>query len=209
MFKITQKEVNAVAKIQGVYTSLQLATDKVARSLLFEPAIASASQKSFFNFGSERRKKSNIQGEKVKLLEVLAILKAEIEACLPSIMGDHLYLKCRLVDANEFNTDNFRISEAQNALDMIACFEELDRRMSKMLAFPEVAEVVQNPINYSYCLPLATPNLGISEFFQTYLQELKDDEVTSSDSYHAQNPNTSHRKKIRRSKSKKNKNKHQ
>lgn len=204
MFKVTKKEENAVMRIQGVYTSLQLATDKVARSLLFAPAISSASQKSIFNFGSERRN----QKEKIKLLEVLTVLKAEVEACLPTIVNNRLYFKCRLVDENEFDTDHFRVSEAKSAYDMVACLDELERRMSKMLAYPEVAEVAQNPACYAYCPSLAVPNLGISQFFQTYIKELKTDEATKSDACGVWNPNTSRRKQKNRCKSKKNGKKH-
>lgn len=209
MFKVTQKEENAVMRIQGVYTSLQLATDQVARSLLFDPTISSASQKSIFGFNSERKQKVAAQKEKIKLLEVLTVLKAEVEACLPTIASGRLYFKCRLVDENEFDTDRFRISEATSALDMVACLEELERRVSKMMSFPEVAEVVTNPINYTYCSSLATPNMGISQFSQVYLKELQAEEATRSDTYGVPNPNTSRRKQKNRSKSKKNGKKHQ
>ncbi len=209
MFKVTPKEENAVMRIQGVYTSLQLATDKVARSLLFDPTISSASQKSIFGFNSERKQKVAAQKEKIKLLEVLTVLKAEVEACLPTIASGRLYFKCRLVDENEFDTDRFRISEATSALDMVACLEELERRVSKMMSFPEVAEVVTNPINYTYCSSLATPNMGISQFSQVYLKELQAEEATRSDTYGVPNPNTSRRKQKNRSKSKKNGKKHQ
>lgn len=209
MFKVTPKEENAVMRIQGVYTSLQLATDKVARSLLFAPTISSASQKSIFGFNSERKQKVAAQKEKIKLLEVLTVLKAEVEACLPTIASGRLYFKCRLVDENEFDTDRFRISEATSALDMVACLEELERRVSKMMSFPEVAEVVTNPINYTYCSSLATPNMGISQFSQVYLKELQAEEATRSDTYGVPNPNTSRRKQKNRSKSKKNGKKHQ
>ena len=209
MFKVTQKEENAVMRIQGVYTSLQLATDQVARSLLFDPTISSASQKSIFGFNSERKQKVAAQKEKIKLLEVLTVLKAEVEACLPTIASGRLYFKCRLVDENEFDTDRFRISEATSALDMVACLEELERRVSKMMSFPEVAEVVTNPINYTYCSSLATPNMGISQFSQVYLKELQAEEATRSDTYGVPTPNTSRRKQKNRSKSKKNGKKHQ
>lgn len=208
MFKVTQKEENAVMRIQGVYTSLQLATDKVARSLLFDPAISSASQKSIFNFGSERRKEAAAQKEKVKLLEVLTVLKAEVEACLPTIVNDRLSFKCRLVDEYEFDTDRFRVSEAKSAYDMVACLDELERRMSKILAFPEVAEVVANSANYAYCPSLAVPDMGISQIAQTYVKELKEEEATRSDTHGIPNPNTSRRKQKNRCKSKKNGKKH-
>lgn len=207
MFKVTSKEENAVMRIQGVYTSLQIAADKVARTLLFDSAITAASQKHFFKFSSERKQKIAAREEKCKLLEVITLLKAELEACQPTIAGDHLYFKCRLVDTNEFDTDRFRTSEANSSVDMVACFEELERRMSKMLDYPEVAEVVQNTSNYAYCPCFATPNLGISQFFKTYIKELKADEEAKPTACGVQNPNTSHRKKARRSK--KNRKKHQ
>lgn len=208
MFKVTKKEEIAVMRIQSVHTDLQVAADKVARSLLFEPVISSASQKSIFNFGSERRKEAAAQKEKAKLLGVLTVLKAEVEACLPTIANDRLSFKCRLVDENEFDTDRFRVSEAKSAYDMVACLDELERRMSKMLAFPEVAEVIANSANYAYCPSLAIPNMGIAQIAQTYLKELKEEEATRSDTYGIPNPNTSRRKQKNRCKSKKNGKKH-
>lgn len=208
MFKVTKKEENAVTRIQGIYTSLQFATDKVARSLLFDHNASLAPRKSIFGFGSGHSQKDTIPKEKIKLLEVLTILKSEVEACLPTIVGDHLFFKCRLVDENECDIDRFRISEAQNTYDMIACFEELERRISKMLAFPEIAEVVQNPSSYAYCTSLAIPNLGISCLSQTYLKELKSEEAAKLNASDIQNPNISRRKKkARRSKRKKSGNK--
>lgn len=204
MFKVTKKEEIAVMRIQGVYTSLQIATDKVARALLFEPAIYSASKKSFLGFGSERKQKAAAEKEKCKLLEVLTVLKAEVESCLPTIADGKLYFKCRLVDENEFDTDRFCISEANSSVDMIACLKELERRISKMLAFPEVAEVVGNPSNYAYCPSLATPNMGISQFLQTYIKELKEDEANRSEARGIPNPNTSRQKKKRRAHGKRN-----
>lgn len=203
MFKVTKKEEIAVMRIEGVHTSLQTATDKLARTLLFDPAISSASRKPIFNFGAER-KQAAAQKEKVKLFEVLTVLKTEMEACLPSIVDNRLRFKCRLVDENEFDTNRFCISEANSSVDMIACLEELERRISKMLAFPEVAEVVGNPSNYAYCPFLATPNMGISQFLQTYIKELKEDEANRSEARGIPNPNTSRQKKKRRSHGKRN-----
>lgn len=203
MFKVTKKEEDAVTRIQGIYTSLQFAADKVARSLLFDHNASLAPRKSIFGFGTGQNQKDAIQKEKIKLLEVLTILKAEVEACLPTIVGDHLFFKCRLVDENECDIDRFRISEAQNTYEMIACFEELERRISKMLTFPEIAEVVQNPSSYAYCTSLAIPNLGISRLSQIYLKELKAEETTKLNVISIQNSSISRRKKkARRSKGK-------
>lgn len=210
MFKVTEKEEIAVLRIRGIYTSLQTATDKLARSLLFESIISSASQrKNIFNFGSERKKMVSAQKEKSKLLEVLTILKAEMEACFPTIRDDRLYFRCRLVDENELDTDRFCDSEARSAYDMVACLEELNHRMSKIMSFTEVAEVVKNPSSYAYCPALAIPNMGISQALQTYLKELKEAEATRSETYGIPNPNTSRRKQKNRSKCKKNGKKHQ
>lgn len=203
MFKVTQKEEIAVMRIQGIYTSLQIATDKLARSLLFEPVISSTAQKPILGFGSGRRQKEAAQKEKHKLLEVLTILRAEIEACLPTTVRGRLYFKCRLVDENEFDTDRFCTSEAKSANDMIACFEELERRMSKVMAYPEIAEVVQKPYSYELFPSLARPNLGISQIAQAYLDALEAEKSTNSGACGVLNPNTSRRKKIRRSKVKK------
>lgn len=186
MFKVTKAEETAVSGLEGIYHSLRTSAEKVARILFYDFPIATATPsnstkgaRGFFKGFFKKKPKDKVTVTKedlMVLLEVLNLLQHEFETNMPLIVNGNLYFKFRCFDGREHDSHTYKIGEAKDRDDLIACFQAMEERIVRILATPEVAQVVKNTCLHPYCSLLAKEILGISSLHGTYLKSHKNEE---------------------------------